>query len=133
MLLMPLIYGICLLRSLRGKISLRFRKESLEEIMANENYDTKASQEQPRGAHLNGSVPLGSAEEVFRMASSILGGRLRRIPDGETGVRTNWIGWQIQFLAANPHFEMVPADPEAYAPSPRFKLRSPVAPREITF
>ena len=58
---------------------------------------TPSAQGQPRGVHLVGSVPLSTAEEVFRTASSILGGRLRRIPDGETGVRSNWIGRQITF------------------------------------
>lgn len=101
--------------------------------MLNQNADTMAEQGQPRGVHLLGSVPLENAEEVFRTTSSILGGRLRRIPDGETGVRINWIGWQIQFLAGNPHFEVIPPDPTAYAPLPHLKLRSPVTADEITF
>lgn len=101
--------------------------------MTDENPDTMAAQGQPQGVHLVGSVPLGSAEEVFRITSSILGGRLRRIPDGEIGVRTNWIGWQIQFLAANPHFEVIPPDPNTYAPLPHIKLRSPVPSSEIRF
>src|SRR5437588_10178687 len=87
----------------------------------------------PRGVHLVGSVPLGSAEEVFRTASSILGGRLRRIPDGETGVRTNWIAWQFPFLANNPRMEIVPPDPNSGALRPWVKLRSPVTSSEITF
>jgi hypothetical protein len=45
---------------------------------------TSSTQRQPRGVHLVGSVPLGDAEAVFRTANAILGGRLRRIPDGET-------------------------------------------------
>jgi hypothetical protein len=53
---------------------------------------TSSTQRQPRGVHLVGSISLAGAEDVFRVASSILGGRLRRIPDGEKGVRTNWIG-----------------------------------------
>jgi hypothetical protein len=48
--------------------------------------------QQPRGAHLNGSVPLASSEEVFRAATDALGSHLRCIPDGETGVRSGWIG-----------------------------------------
>ena len=32
----------------------------------------------PRGVHLAGSVPLENAEQVFRTANEILGGRLRR-------------------------------------------------------
>ena len=77
----------------------------------------------PRGVHLNGSVPLANADEVFRVASSILGDCLYRIPDGETGVRTNWIGWQIDVLARNSSFEMIPPDPSAYASLPHFRMR----------
>jgi len=57
---------------------------------------------QPRGVHLVGSVPLSGAEEVFRTASAILGERLRRLPDGETGDRTNRFGWQIHVLLLIP-------------------------------
>jgi hypothetical protein len=94
---------------------------------------TEARVEQPRGVHLVGSVPLTSAEDVFRTTSAILGERLRRIPDGETGVRTNWIGWQRQVLASNPHLEIVPPDPNAYVPLPHFKLRAPAASGDIVF
>jgi len=82
-----------------------------------------ADHQLPRGVHLNGSIPLANAEEVFRVTSSILGERLHRIPDGETGVRTNWIGWQREVFARNPSFETIPPDPNAYAPFPRFKMR----------
>lgn len=101
--------------------------------MVNENPGEKAAQQQPRGVHLVGSVPLGSAEEVFRTASSILGERLRRLPDGETGERTYWIAWQLSVLANHPQFEMVPPDPTASAPRPRVKLRSPLPSSDITF
>jgi hypothetical protein len=83
-----------------------------------------SEQPQPCGVHLNGSIPLANAEEVFRMASSILGQRLRRIPDGETGIRLNWIGWQRAVFARHPAFELIPPDPKAYnALLPHFKLR----------
>ena len=36
------------------------------------------------GAHLCGSVPLPTADDVFRVVGEELGGHLRRIPDGET-------------------------------------------------
>ncbi len=97
------------------------------------NETTSSTQRQPRGVHLVGSVPLGDAEDVFRAANSILGGRLRRIPDGETGERTNWIGWQARFIGSNPHFEMMPPNLTDYAPLPHFKLRSPLSSGEITF
>lgn len=55
-----------------------------------------------RPVHLVGSVPLRSAEEVFTVASAELGDHLRRIPDGETGDRAGWIGFQVPLLAAHP-------------------------------
>jgi hypothetical protein len=83
---------------------------------------TSSTRHQPRGVQLVGSIPLGDAEDVFRAASTILGGRLRRIPDGETGERTNWIGWQARFIGSNPHFEKIPPDPNSYAPLPSREL-----------
>ena len=85
------------------------------------------------GVLLVGSVPLASAPEVFRTASTILGERLRRIPDGETGERTNWIMWQLPVFTKHPRFEEVPRDPKAYAPVPRVKLVSADASHGLAF
>ncbi len=60
----------------------------------------------PRGAQLVGSVSLRDAETVFRTVSGILGGHLRRIPDGETGERTIWAAWQVPRLGRNPAFKL---------------------------
>lgn len=87
----------------------------------------------PRGALLVGSVPLANAEEVFRAASEIVGDRVRRIPDGETGDRLNWIGWQYGALVAQPHIEAVPPDPAHYAPLPQVKIAAEVAPDSLAF
>jgi hypothetical protein len=87
----------------------------------------------PQGVHLVGSVPLRDAQEVFRTAGATLGGRLRRIPDGETGVRSNWISWQIEFLGRSPQVEVIPPDPNAYAPHPSATVRPDVSPDEIGF
>lgn len=88
---------------------------------------------QPVGAHLVGSVPLANAEEVFRTVGSILGKWLRRIPDGETGVRRNWIGWQHQIFASHPMLEISEPEPGAYVMHERYRLRSSVAPSELRF
>ena len=45
--------------------------------------------------HLVGSIPLSSADEVFELIGLELAERCLRIPDGETGERRNWIGWQL--------------------------------------
>ena len=47
-----------------------------------------------KGCHLVGSVPLADAEEVFRTCSGAMPGRLSRIPDGETGIRSGFTYWQ---------------------------------------
>src|SRR5262245_31502039 len=68
-----------------------------------------AARAQPRAVHLVGSVPLPDDEAVFRTASELLGARLKRLPDGETGERASWIGWQAAVFARTPALERVPA------------------------
>ena len=58
-----------------------------------------------RGVHLVGSVPLGNAREVFETVSAALGRHLKRIPDGETGERSDWITWLEPAFADNPALE----------------------------
>ena len=60
------------------------------------------------GVLLVGSVPLGSADEVFQLAAVELGDRIDRIPDGETGPRSDWIVWQYPVLSSRPEFEVCP-------------------------
>ena len=50
----------------------------------------------PAGTHFVGSICLDTAEDVFTTLSTELGSRSKRIPDGETGNRYNWVDWQIQ-------------------------------------
>jgi hypothetical protein len=59
----------------------------------------------PRGVHLVGSVPLADAREVFTSVSAALGPQLKRIPDGETGERSDWITWLEPVFADNPALE----------------------------
>ena len=55
--------------------------------------------------HLVGSVPLADAQAVFETVSAVLGPRLKRIPDGETGERSDWITWLEPIFAKHPAFE----------------------------
>lgn len=59
----------------------------------------------PSVAHLIGSVPLENAEQVFRKLSASLGSHLTRLPDGETGRRSDWIGFVRRHLGKHPDFE----------------------------
>lgn len=65
----------------------------------------------PRGAHLVGSVNYDDAERTMRTASEILGGRLKRLPDGEVGPRFHWILFQPDVLAAADGIERVGDEP----------------------
>jgi hypothetical protein len=71
--------------------------------------------EQKGLVHLIGSVPLDSAEAVFRQVSGALGPWLSRIPDGETGERARWIRYQQLMLQAHPDME-----PDTDAPTLKF-------------
>jgi hypothetical protein len=62
------------------------------------------------GVHLVGSVPLADAEAVFRRVAGMLGDRLRRMPDGETGPRSEWIAWQYPVFRASPLLEVASPD-----------------------
>ena len=96
--------------------------------------------------HLVGSIPLSSAAEVFRTTADILGARVRRMPDGETGPRKNWVGFQYAVMARHPLLEFAgpPADPDVmanetsetvdgYNMPTKLRPRAGVAPETITF
>ncbi|MGB6569055.1 MAG: hypothetical protein WBF02_17285, partial [Xanthobacteraceae bacterium] len=46
-----------------------------------------------RNVYLVGSVPMANAHDVFAQMSAALGARIKRLPDGETGARGDWITW----------------------------------------
>lgn len=86
-----------------------------------------------RGVHLCGSVPLADAQTVFSEAAQRIGSRLKRIPDGETGVRDNWVVWQLPKMQAHPDLETVPPPSPEYGPSERVQPKSGVDAASIDF
>ncbi|HEY1505019.1 MAG TPA: hypothetical protein VGF92_12010 [Stellaceae bacterium] len=50
--------------------------------------------------YLVGSMPMANAEAVFAAVGSVLGSRIKQIPDGETGERLDWITW-LEVVFAN--------------------------------
>jgi hypothetical protein len=76
-------------------------------------------------ALLVGSVPLGDVDEVLRTIAAGLGDRVQRIPDGETGPRSDWIVWQYPVLNARPEFEVCPPGDHLFRSLPRLRLRRP--------
>jgi SAM-dependent methyltransferase len=87
----------------------------------------------PRSTLLIGSIPLQNAEETFSTVATQLGDRLHRIPDGETGPRSDWIVWQYPVLNARPEFEVCPPDSHPYRSLPKLRLRDPAAAAGLSF
>ena len=56
--------------------------------------------------HFVGSTPLPDADTLFRTLVETAGPYLRRLPDGETGIRKTWIRFLQQVLADNPAIEV---------------------------
>jgi methionine synthase II (cobalamin-independent) len=52
------------------------------------------------GVHLVGGLNAPDAEAAMRTAARIVGHHVRWLPDGETGERNQWIGWQLGKLTA---------------------------------
>ena len=84
----------------------------------------------PVGVHLVGSIPLDSCDQVFSEVAANLPGYVRRIPDGETGERSNWVGWQVPKLVDNPNLEMTEVD-EAYTGRRLIRLREGADSRDL--
>jgi hypothetical protein len=57
-----------------------------------------------RNIYLVGSVPMADASEVFEKVSAALGPRIKRLPDGETGARGDWITWLEPVFSEHPAF-----------------------------
>ena len=60
------------------------------------------------GAHLVGGLAAPTADEAMATAARVLGRHVRRLTDGETGERSQWIWWQIDKLVALPGISMGP-------------------------
>ncbi len=55
--------------------------------------------------HFVGSIPLPDSEAVFRTLAGAAGPYVKRLPDGETGIRKSWIRFLQDVLAENPAIE----------------------------
>jgi hypothetical protein len=90
----------------------------------------------PTHVHFNGSVNLADTESVMREILSRVPSGLRRVPDGETGDRGNWIFFQMQkFLESSSLVPATPLDAAAgdYGQLPQMRLADGVGPAEMTW
>lgn len=89
-----------------------------------------------RDIHLIGSVPMADAETVFRTMSAALGRRLKRIPDGETGSRLNWITWLETIFRDHPLFEPSEETFQVHEDAPaftRYQMKDGVSAADVDF
>ena len=85
----------------------------------------------PTHVHFNGSVNLADAGSVMREIIARVPSGVRRVPDGETGDRGNWIFFQMQKFLQSP--ALVPARPPGaaagdYEQMPQLRLADGVDP-----
>jgi hypothetical protein len=90
----------------------------------------------PTHVHLNGSVNLADTDAVMREVVSRVPAGLRRLPDGETGDRDNWINFQLQKFLQLPW--LVPVQPVRvvdgdYEGMPKLQLADGVDPAGVTW
>ena len=79
----------------------------------------------PTHVHFNGSVNLADAESVMRAIVLRVPSGVRRIPDGETGDRGNWIFFQMQKFLQSPALvpaQVLDAVPGDYEQMPQLRL-----------
>jgi hypothetical protein len=89
-----------------------------------------------RDVYLVGSVPMASAQEVFETVSAALGSRIKRIPDGETGERSDWITWLEPVFANNLAFQKSGEFFRVHATGTgreRYALRPGTTPQDVRF
>lgn len=82
---------------------------------------------------LVGSIPLDDAGAVFSAISESIGARVHYVPDGETGERLGWIGWQYSQFAALDALEGTKTKERDYQRRPPLKLREGADLTEIEF
>lgn len=95
--------------------------------------DTQLTARALGGAHLVGGAPLDRVEDVFRAVAGTLGSHLRRMPDGEVGLRRFWVGCQLPVLVFHPSFELVPSGGDRYPGMPTVGLREGLDAQDVEF
>lgn len=82
---------------------------------------------------LVGSIPLDDAEAVLDAVADTIGSRLTSVPDGETGVRSNWIGWQHAMFAAQDALEQGAEKEREYQLNPPYRFKADRSAADIDF
>jgi hypothetical protein len=88
-----------------------------------------------RAVHLVGSFPLASSEEVFDLCCGHLAGLTPRLPDGEPGIRNQWIEWQS--LNVLPNMAALEVGGEGHIPNippfPTYRIKPGLTVADVRF
>ena len=82
---------------------------------------------------LVGLIPLHDADAVLDAVADTIGARLASVPDGETGVRSNWIGWQHALFALQDALEQGTEKERAYQLNPPYRFAPGKSAADIDF
>jgi hypothetical protein len=83
---------------------------------------------------LVGSIPLDSSSAVFAAVAQTLGELVKRMPDGEPGVRSGWILWQAESMRRASGIERAPTDRLTNStPFPQFRLAPGATAADVAF
>lgn len=82
---------------------------------------------------LVGSIPLGDTNAVLDAVADTIGARLTSVPDGETGMRSNWIGWQHAVFATQDALEQGAEKEREYQLNPPYRFKSGKSSADIDF
>ena len=82
---------------------------------------------------LVGSIPLADTDAVLDAVADTIGPRLTSVPDGETGVRSNWIGWQHAVFATEDALEQGAEKEREYQLNPPYRFAPGKSAADIDF
>jgi hypothetical protein len=82
---------------------------------------------------LVGSIPLADTDAVLDAVADTIGPRLTSVPDGETGVRSNWIGWQHAVFATEDALEQGAKKEREYQLNPPYRFAPGKSAADIDF
>jgi hypothetical protein len=79
---------------------------------------------------------MANAQDVFAKVSAALGTRIKRLPDGETGKRSDWITWLEPVFAEHPAFQKSGEFFRIHATGTgreRYTLKPGIKPQDVRF
>ena len=101
---------------------------------ANDQISTEATHDMSvRPVLLVGSIPLADAAAVFDAIAETVGNLVAYVPDGETGERANWIGWQFKHFSGQDALEQSAVREREYQQHPPLRLKPAASGDEVVF